>query len=275
MEVSPSSSPLAFFASELKRLRGDAGVTQEQLAAAVTYSPSTIAAIETRRMIPSADLAERGDKFFKTDQYLARLQELVEETSVLPWFRDLPKMEQTANDIRVYEPYLIPALLQTEEYMRGVARAERPKLADTDIDKAVALRITRQEVLDCEERPPVNYEITPRLWAIMDECVLHRVVGSQQVMKEQYERLIALAVRPNTTIQVISNSQGATSALGRAFEIIVSANHDSLVYLEDIGSARYVRKTDEAARYLQVFDHLRASALDEGRTLQLIREIAK
>jgi Domain of unknown function (DUF5753) len=79
------------------------------------------------------------------------------------------------------------------------------------------------------------------------------------------------AKRPNITAQIIANSQGATCAFGRAFEILISKS-EPLIYVEDIGSARYIRKTDEASQYLLTFDHLRASALDEERTINLIKD---
>jgi len=269
MNISPSSSPLAFFAAEVKRLRGSTGMTQEQLAEAVTYSASTIAAIETCRLLPSEDIAQGLDRALGTEGHFRRLQELVEETSVLPWFRDLPKMERAAHEIRMYEPYQVPALLQTEAYIRAVAGADRPMLSDTDIDRAVAIRSSRQEIFDHEEMAPVNYEITPRLWAIMDESALSRVVGSPEVMRVQCDHMITASRRPSTTIQVIPDGKGATCAFGRAFEILATKS-EPLIYVEDIGSARYIRKTDEASRYAFVFDHLRANALDDQQSVEMI-----
>src|SRR5579859_3267136 len=114
----------------------------------------------------------------------------------------------------MYEPYQIPALLQTEEYTRAIARANRPMLSEPDIDQGVALRKTRQEIFDHYEMPQVNTEIKPRLWAIMDEPALYRVVGSREIMREQCEYLISAARKPNITIQVIPNAQGATCAFG-------------------------------------------------------------
>jgi transcriptional regulator with XRE-family HTH domain len=274
VNIDAASSPLAFFAAELKRLRGIAGITQEQLAEAINYAPSTVAAIETCRLIPSDTFAERADKVLNAGALLMRLQRLVEETSVVPWFRELPKVERSASEMRVYEPYQIPALLQTEDYTRAVALAYRPMLPDAAIDQAVALRATRQEILDQEETALVGHVMTvatPRLWAVMDESALHRAVGGPHIMRAQCEHLISLARRPNITIQVITNEQGATCAFGRGFEIIVS-KAESLIYLEDIGSARYIRKTEEASQYVLVFDHLRASALDEEATIKLIKD---
>jgi len=50
-------------------------------------------------------------------------------------------------------------------------------------------------------------------------------------------------------------------------------NQGDLVYMEDIGSSRYVRDRDEVARYALAFDHLRASALADDKSAKLIREI--
>jgi transcriptional regulator with XRE-family HTH domain len=198
VNLDPRSSPLAFFAAEVKRLRSAAGMTQEQLANAINYAPSTVAALETCRLLPSEEFAKNCDKVFGTDGQLSRLQDLVDKTSVLPWFRDLVKVERSAAEIRMYEPYQIPALLQTEDYMRAVARARRPMLSDSDIDRAVALRMTRQEILDHDGMPPVNQEITPRLWVIMDESVLYRVVGSAEIMRAQCENIISVS-KPEST----------------------------------------------------------------------------
>jgi len=274
VNLDPSSSPLAFFAAEVKRLRSSTGMTQEQLANDINYAPSTVAAIETCRLLPSEEFAENCDKTFGTDGHLARLQKLVDQTSVLPWFRDLVKVERSADEMRVYEPYQIPALLQTEKYMRAAACANRPMLSDGDIDRAVALRMTRQEVLDQGDALPVNYAIKPRLWVIMDESVLYRVVGGPEIMREQLGHLGVLAKRPNITMQIVANDQGLTCAFGRAFVLLIS-KAEPLIYLEDLGSARYVRKTDEASQYVMAFDHLRATALDEEKTLNLIRDAIK
>jgi hypothetical protein len=98
-------------------------------------------------------------------------QGLVEQTSVLPWFRDLVETERTAVSIQTYESYLVPGLLQTEEYARHAVSATRPMLSEDEIARAVTLRMTRQEILRRDE--------PPRLWAIIDESVLRREVGGK------------------------------------------------------------------------------------------------
>lgn len=183
MNTDPTSSPLAFFAAEVKRLRGSAGMTQEQLARATQYSPATVAAIETCRLTASKEFAVLADKALESDGQLERLQELVEQISVLPWFRDRIEVERKAADIRTYEPYQITGLLQTEDYARANVTAARPMLPEDAIDRAVALRMSRQEILLADGDPP-------RLSAIMDESALRRIVGSQETMTAQYEHLL-------------------------------------------------------------------------------------
>ncbi len=270
MSLDPNSSTLAFFASEVKRLRAKAGITQAELAGATNYAPATVAAIETCRLIASRDFAEAADKTFGTDGDLTRLQQLTETTAVLPWFRDLVEVEKRAIEIREYEPHLLPGLLQCEPYMRAVARAARPALSGDDIERAVALRMTRQQVLEPDEDKWADQEQTPRLWVILDESTLHRIVGSSQIMQQQRDHLIAMAQQPNITVQVIPYAKGATCAFGRAFTVFVSKSA-SMVYLEDVRSARYIRDRDDVGKYVVTFDHLRASALDEDASIELIK----
>lgn len=281
MANDPYSSPLAFFGAELKRLRERASLTQADVARQTNYSVPTVSAYETGRLIPSSGFAELADKLFGTDEYdkaaeihngdLVRLQRLVEQVAVRPWFRDRVEVERKATEIREYESYQVCGLLQVEEYARAIISVGRPKMSSDEIERAVALRMTRQEILEPHDELPADQEQSPRFWAIIDESALQRTVGSPEIMRIQREHLIDMAQRPNITIQISPNVKGPTSAYGRAFSILVSHNNASVVYLEDPNSAHYVRDRDDVSRYTLIFDHLRASALDDTQTLRLLK----
>jgi transcriptional regulator with XRE-family HTH domain len=272
------SSPLAFFSKKLKRLRECAGLTQGDVAKETNYALSTVSAYETGRLIPPADFAIRADELFGTgpkseddEGDLEGLQKLVETVSVRPWFRDRVEVERKSAEIREYESYQISGLLQTEDYARSIISVGRPKMSPDEIEQAVALRMTRQEILEPNTELPADQIQTPRYWAIIDESALRRIVGSPEIMQVQREHLANMAQRPYITIQIISDEKGPTSAYGRAFTILVSRNNSSVVYLEDPNSAHYVRDRDEVNRYSLIFDHLRASALDDTQTLRLLK----
>jgi transcriptional regulator with XRE-family HTH domain len=274
----PYSSPLAFFGKKLKRLRERAGMTQGDVAEKTNYALSTVSAYETGTRIPSSDFAKLADKVFGTgpasgddEGELEGLQKLVETVSVRPWFRDRIEVERKSAEIREYESYQIPGLLQTEDYAQAIMSVGRPKISADEIERAVALRMTRQEILELHDGLPADQEQTPRFWAIIDESALRRIVGSPEIMRAQRAHLAEMAQRPYITIQIMPDEKGPTSAYGRAFTILVSQNNSLVVYLEDPNSAHYVRDRDDVSRYTLIFDHLRASALDDTQTLRLLR----
>jgi len=281
MDTDPYSSPLAYFMAELKRLRERADMTQGEVAERTNYALSTVSAYETGRLIPSAAFAERADEVFGTDDYdkatkthngdLARLQRLVERVSVRPWFRDRMDVERKATEIREYDSYQLPGLLQTEDYARAVISAGRPKMSEDEIERAVAVRMTRQQILERDDDLPADQDNTPRLWTIIDQAALLRVVGSPEIMRAQREHLADMTKRPNITVQVIPNDEGVTCAYGRAFTILISNNGSSVVYLEDLINAHYVRTRDEVAQFTLKFDHLRTNALTDDKSLRLIK----
>lgn len=268
MSEDPFANPLAFFAGEMKRLRAKIGMTQEQLARLAGYAASTVASIESQHLLPSEDFAKHIDKAFDTDGHFERLQQLVEATSVLPWFRDLVETERKAVSIQTYESYVVPGLLQTEDYARYAVSATRPRLSDDEIQRAVALRMTRQEIL--------NQESPPRLWAIIDESVLRREVGGKNVMRSQCDHLLTIGQHPHIAIQIVADTKGATCAHGRDFMILTFNSigkkpRPPMAYLEDMRTARYVREQDEVGIYSTTFDYLRSNAMDDQQSAELIR----
>jgi transcriptional regulator with XRE-family HTH domain len=154
-------SVLAMFSEELRRARARAGLTQDQLAERIAYSPSLVAHVETGSRAPSADFAARTDEALETGGLLSRLQPFVRSEAYPAWFRDWVEIEQEATTLRWFEPLLIPGLLQTEEYARAVLQAAHPASTDDEVDRLVSARMDRQAILTRDD-PPL-------LWVIIDE----------------------------------------------------------------------------------------------------------
>jgi hypothetical protein len=94
-------------------------------------------------------------------------------------------------------------------------------------------------------------------------------------MRGQCEHMLEMASRPEITIQVIENEQGICCAFGRAFVILSFEHQGDLVYFEEVGSAKYLRKREDVDDYTLAFDHLRASAVPDSKSAELIKRIAR
>ena len=141
-------SALAMFSEELRRARAAAGLTQDQLAEKIAYSPSLVAHVETGSRAPSVDFARRADDALRTGGLLSRLQPLVRSEAYPAWFRDWVEIEREATSLRWFEPLLIPGLLQTEEYARAVLSGGQPgRCGDDEISRLVGARMDRQAIL--------------------------------------------------------------------------------------------------------------------------------
>ncbi|OKI21079.1 transcriptional regulator [Nocardiopsis sp. TSRI0078] len=185
---------------------------------------------------------------------------------VLPqWFGVYVGLEEAASVIRTFEVQFVPGLLQSEDYARSVIRLSRTATSEEDIDSRVQMRMHRQ-------RRFVEPE-APRLWAVIDEAVLHRPYGGAEVMRGQIEHLLEVARRPNITIQIATFAMGGHPAAGGPFSILRFPTTDlpDVVYLEQLNSALYFDKYDDTHRYAQTMDHLATQAPPPGATEGILR----
>jgi hypothetical protein len=136
---------------------------------------------------------------------------------------ELVDQEREADSIRCHGLYLVPGLLQTEDYARALM-ATRLRITPEEIDRRVAERMQRQEILTRENPPLVQ--------AIIDEAALQRPVGGRHVMAEQVRRLIEAVDGPNIKIKVIPAGTGAHEGLSGEFIIVDFKGKPSLGFLE-------------------------------------------
>lgn len=152
---------------------------------------------------------------------------------------------------------------------RALTVAGFPGVTAGETDRRVALRLARQELLT---RPGA-----PRYWVVLDETVLRRPVGSAEVMRGQYARLIQASSLPNITIQVIPFAAGWHPALYAMFNIFRFPDQQlpDIVYSESLTSASYLDKPAETARYTEALDLMCAQAASPERTIAILRSIQK
>ena len=178
-------------------------------------------------------------------------------------------LEAEVSTLRAYASELVPGLLQTEEYAREVRRAFVPATDPHQTDRWVALRIARQRRLVGED--PI------RLWAVLNEGVLRRVVGGPATMTRQLERLVEVARLSNVTVQVLPFGAGAHPAMDAPYMILgfPDRTDPDVVYIEHMTEALYLETPLEVDGFTLAFDHLRARALDPDESVARIESIIK
>jgi transcriptional regulator with XRE-family HTH domain len=257
---------LGLFAAELQAARARAGLSREQLAGRLSYSPSLVAMIETRRRVPTADFARRCDEVLGTPGTFGRLQQHVRTAPFPPWFRPFVEYEARAVTLRGFEHVLVPGLLQTAGYARSVL-ATRPHTTDDQIEERLSARLDRQTILE-RDQPPA-------LWAVLDEAVLHRDVGGAKVMHDQLLHLATMAGRPGITIQVIPATVGVHSGLEGAFVLMEFADEPTVAYLETVVGGQITEEPSTVGTTSLIFDTLRSEALPWRASRDLITEVAE
>lgn len=264
-------------AQELRRLRGDRKFGD--VVKAMRTAASSLSRWETPGdggAVPGAAAIERLLTLYEAprelDRLLALRKQAREPDKWQPYelersYRSYANIEAQATSIEIYQSQLIPGLAQTEAYARAVIESTmRPT---SDLDREVQVRLTRQEIL-AKETPPT-------VWIIVSEAALHQRIGSASLMVEQIRHLIELATSPNVTLQVLPYSAGAHAALTLASFSILRVEHHGLltVYLQGPSSHMFMSSDENIEHYTDVFNRLRAAALDEGKpTVTMLQKIA-
>ncbi|WEH17329.1 helix-turn-helix transcriptional regulator [Streptomyces sp. VNUA24] len=265
---------------ELRRLRELKGMTAEEVAERLLVSQSKISRLENgRRSISQRDVRDLCGVYEVEDQRVVdSLMQMAKDSRQQGWwhaFGDVPYsvyigLETDAASLRVYDPQVVPGLLQTRPYAEALIAGALPETTAADIEKRVQVRLRRQERISAPESPL-------RLWTVLDESALRRVVGNRSLMREQLEHLVEQSQLPHVTVQVIPFDMGAHPGLNGQYAILEfpDASDSSVVYIEGVTSDLYLEKPADVQKYSVMYEHLRAQALNVEQSRQLIEKIAK
>ncbi len=265
--------------SQLRRLREAAEISRADAGYSIRASGSKISRLERGRVsFKERDVSDLLTMYGVTEpEQRERFLEMVSQsnqpgwwnryTDLMPeWFQDYVGLEESATRIQTYELQFVPGLLQTEDYARAIASHGRPELADELVERRVRLRAQRQKLL--------GHPDAPRIWAVVDESVLHRPIGGRTVMLAQIEQLLEITKLPTVTVQVVPYQLSGYAAEG-AFSMLRFAEPElpDLVYIEHLAGALYLDKPEEIETYSRVFDRLTVDAETPDRTRQMLTKL--
>lgn len=281
-------------AAELRRLRREAGLSIEDVASGLGWQSSKLSRIENRQVgISVADLRKLLVTYKVEDRaYRDELADMARRATERGWWQsfsgdvvpaalaNLIGLEAEARTIRSYEPELVPGLLQTEAYARAIMRAWQPSWTAADIDRRVEIRIGRQDVMrqagaarSAAVASLRESAAPPLVSCIINEAVLRRTVGGNEVMREQIEVLAKERDPGNVTVQILPFNSGAHPAMAGPFQILTF--HDpgdlGIVHLESAMTAITLEQPEELRRYDEIWGSLQARALSPEDSRVMMR----
>ncbi|AGL19480.1 helix-turn-helix domain-containing protein [Actinoplanes sp. N902-109] len=266
--------------AELKRLRVEAGLSQEDAAERTGLDPSSFSRIEQARNRPQRRTVMTLLDLYRVDPDRREiLLSWLKESTKPGWtqfyepFLTEPYMtfiqfEYEAERLRNYESLFIPGLLQTKEYARAVIEGVVPAISAEDVQRRVDVRMQRQSVLG---RP------TPmQLWAVVDEAAIRRKVGGPAVMRAQLEHLVTASASPHVNLQVVPFEVGAHPGMPGSFVVMDFAEQVDvpIVYSDSMAGDIFLEAEEEVARFAATFQRISEQALSQAQTRKLIKEAA-
>ncbi|MEU3958915.1 helix-turn-helix transcriptional regulator [Streptomyces buecherae] len=265
---------------ELRRLRQEKGMTAEEVAEELMVSQSKISRLENgRRSISQRDVRDLCRTYRVEDKRLVEsLMQMAKDSRQQGWwnaFGDVPYsvyigFENDAASLRVFESQVVPGLLQTPQYAEAVIGGAIPEGTAEQLAQRVQVRMRRQE--------RITDPLSPlRLWAVVDESALRRLVGNSHVMAEQLEYLIRMSHEPHVTVQALPFDLGSHPGMSGQFSILEFSDESdtSVVYLEGVTSDLYLEKLSDVQSYSMMYEHLRAQALNVDQTREFIAKVAQ
>ncbi len=265
---------------ELRRLREQAGLSGRQLADQIGMSQSKVSRIESGAALPSipqvtswmvavgasgptasrvmalADTAYAGVDFWDAA--------MTERSSLQPDFQEI---EDRSRAVLVYEPTLVPGLLQTAEYARRVFAMFDPPYAGSDIPDAVVGRLDRQVAL---------FDPAREFAFIITEAALRWQPGPPGLMPAQLDRIASISTLGNVTVGVIPQCAQALTHVPHGFTMIESADpeEDALVFVETVHANLTVSDKGQVSLYRRQWSLLEKTAVYGPEARELLTSIA-
>lgn len=264
---------------DLRTTRERAGVTQVAAGAVIGSSPAKINYLETGKTQQKPDevvalLRAYGADVAHVDR-MASLAGRADQgtwwapfSDVLPdWFKTFVGLEGLAVSQFAFSAQLLPGQFQIPDYAAALFVGTL-HVVPLDAPQLVKARMARQRLMD--ETAPLNFR------AVIEESVLNRRVGGDEVMTRQLEHLLMLMGLEHVEIHVMPSSVAVHDALDGDFIVLDFDEAQSIAYIEYSVGALYVQDPSQVGRYATTADRLCDAALSVGDTQALIRSrIAK
>lgn len=269
-------------ADEVRSLRQDRGLTQEQLGRHIGKSRADISRLESGHTVDLADVISILDALGVDGERWTQIMTIAREASEAGWWESLKAMgerqtlianlEAGASTIRSYEQTFVPGLLQIPEFVvaRSSATATLEPVSGT-VEAILAGRAGRQRML----RRPGG----PNLEVIVDEVAIRRLAAPAGVVKKQlYHLATSVNKDPNVSLRILP-----VHALIKDFTVPRSAftiftypdpGDPDVVAVDTVTSDLILTEKEQVAPYDRLYERLRDAAASPADSIQLLTKAA-
>lgn len=262
-KLTPELSARHMFGAELRRKREEAGMSLESLGAVIRYSKSSLARYETAESMIPPDLPALLDAAFGTsDGWFGKLYALAVREFHPVGFHRMLELEARCRLIEEYSGQLVPGLVQTAGYARGLFEVHNPKDSPEENEERVRTRLGRRLLLDGEHAPDV--------WLILDEAALRCHYGTPEDMREQFTYLIDNIETRNLVIQVLPFSFSGNAMAGGSTKLMTLENDTQVIWEESSRSGTLTEDKQAVRERYRAYALARAHALSPKESAALI-----
>ncbi|MFF3399345.1 helix-turn-helix domain-containing protein [Streptomyces sp. NPDC002659] len=244
----------------LRALRQASGKEAKAVARGALMSPSKLSKIENAKLQPSATDVERiliaigvPDDIKAEYTEAARTAgtettewRLLKRVGVHKGQQEVKALEAQMSVLRLFQPALVPGLLQTPEYIRTVLK--RHQLSEDSLARTISGRLERQAIL---------YDSTKSLRFIITEPVLLWRILTPQMMAAQLDRIASISRLPHVDIRVVPLGAQQHDVANHSFSI----RDDRMVTVETVHAEVLVTDPRDVALYVKKYEGFEQVAL--------------
>jgi hypothetical protein len=182
------------------------------------------------------------------------------------WFEDYLEAERAAQSLLIWSPIVIPGLLQTADYARVLLLTQQTDTSDEAIGALVNARLDRQVIFDRADPADVT--------VVLDEAVLHRLIGSPVIMHDALVHVAEMALRPSIVVQVVPASKGANAGIGGAFDVASADGMPDTLRMDGVED-QTTENRSLVHKHRVAFNRVRGDALSRDASRELILKAAE
>jgi hypothetical protein len=262
---------------ELERCREALKLTQQEAAHDLEWSLSKLIRTEKgEHAVSVSDLKSMIDAYKITDErQVVALMAAARGSRGHAWwwnYRDIVSPafarylghEGMAESFHIFHPFVVPGLLQTEEY--ATALVKMLPIEDSVRRRLVELKMARQERVFAQ--PGLSFTF------IVGEEALYRQIGGRRVMRDQLEYLASVGSRKNVTFGIVPFGAGSyPGLLGQFILLTLTENSERILFQEDVSGDQIVRgDTNTISKYIKYSENMTDISLRDLPAEKLLRE---